>query len=87
MTPRQVIAAIAVVAAAFAAGLTIIRAPLYARYSADECHHAYRAATTRGDTARVDLHPYAAAHGHKANRRCGEVRARLVATDADIIAP
>lgn len=85
MTPRQFIAALAVVVAAFVAGLAIIQAPLYGRYSAEECHRAYRDATTRGDTARIDLHPYAAARGHKGKRRCGEVRAQLVATETDII--
>jgi hypothetical protein len=85
MTPRQIVAALAVVGVALAAGLWIIRSPLYPRLSAEECHAAYRRATTRGDTTRVDLHPYSPRTRDRAKHRCGEVRARFVATQADLL--
>jgi hypothetical protein len=85
MTRRQIVAAVAVVVVVLAAGVVVIQGPLYRRYSAEECHRAYASATTRGDTARVDLHPYAAPYGPRATHRCGEVRGRLIASDADIL--
>jgi hypothetical protein len=38
-------------------------APLHRVYSADECRDAYARARTLGDTARIDLHRYAALPG------------------------
>ena len=85
MTPRQIIAVVAVVAVAGAAGAVVAQGPLYGRYSAEECRRAYASATTRADTARVDLHPHAAPYGRGAMHRCGEVRARLVASESELI--
>ncbi len=84
MTPREILAAVGTVLIALAAGLWVIQGPLYRTYSAEECVAAYRQASTVGDTARVDLHPYASPAPDRAKHRCGEVRARL-ATSADIL--
>ena len=72
------VAAIAAVVAWFANG------PLYGRYSADECLVAYAEARTKGDTTRVDRHPYHAEHANRGRHYCGEVRAQ-VATRAEAI--
>ena len=78
MTFRQAVLALSVLLVAIAAGVAVAKAPLYARYTADECRGAYLRAKTMGDTARVDAHPYLAATGPRARRRCGELRTRVI---------
>jgi hypothetical protein len=48
--------------------------PLYRRWSKEECLAGYAAATNRGDTARVDLHPYELSPTQRERHHCGEVR-------------
>lgn len=85
MSLRQLVVATGVVLAALVTGAIVIQAPLYRRYSAEECIAAYRRADTRADTARTDLHPYADSIDSSVRRRCGEVRARLVSSAAEIL--
>lgn len=85
--PRQAMLIVAVVVAALLAGTAILRGPLYPRYTADECLGAYDRASTRADTARIDLHPYVGGGGPPAAHRCGEVRARRATTLADLPYP
>ena len=63
----------------------IALAPLYASYTAVECHAAYARANTHADTARLDLHPYAVPNG-TGRHVCGEVRAPDVESAAAISA-
>jgi hypothetical protein len=79
----RILLAAALVLAIGALVVKLAAAPLYARYDAEECRRAYSRSGTLADTARVDLHPYAATSGPK-NRRCGEVRARNASSQADI---
>ena len=74
--------AIVLLLAAFVVKLAL--APLYGRFDADQCHRAYAAAHTRGDTARVDSHPYRAATG-PANQRCSTTRGVTATATADIL--
>ena len=64
--------------------MKLATAPLYARYSAHECQDAYSRARSRADTARLDLHPYAA--GDTGRHTCGEVRGVTVSAPADLSA-
>jgi hypothetical protein len=85
-TPRlRSLVSIAIVLAIAALTVKLAIAPLYARYSADECHAAYRRAQNRADTGRVDLHPYSAS-GAAGRHICGEVRGQTVGVPADISA-
>jgi hypothetical protein len=79
----NIVVGLVLVAALGIIAITLASAPLYARYSAAECRRAYASARTLGDSIRVDLHPY---HGAPIGRahRCGEVRARLFESAADV---
>jgi len=79
----KVLACAALVVAIGALVLKLAVAPLYKMYDAEECHGAYARAHSRADTARVDLHPFAAPSDPR-NGRCGEVRALQASTPAEI---
>jgi hypothetical protein len=51
-------------------------APLYASYTANECHGAYDDARSLHDTLRIDLHPLQS-EDRGVRHRCGEVRVRV----------
>jgi hypothetical protein len=78
LIPATLLAILAVVVAA------LVSAPLHRRYSADECLSAYAKAATRTDTAHIDLRRYVPPKGVSADRRCGEVRAVVVDSAADL---
>ena len=60
--------------------------PLYATYSIEQCRGAYADARTRGDTARVDLHPLRNDRDKRWVRHtCGEVRATVAADSSALI--
>ena len=61
----------------------LVAAPLNAVYDAQDCQQAYARSRTIRDSARVDLHPYAAS-GTRGRHTCGEVRARRAVTPSDI---
>ena len=63
--------------------LKLVAAPLNAVYDAHDCEQAYARSRTIHDSARVDLHPYAAS-GAQGRHTCGEVRASRSATPTDI---
>lgn len=65
--------------------LKLVTAPLNARYDADDCRRAYARSRSMADTARVDLHPYAASSRNE-RRTCGEVRAHIAVTLDDVSA-
>ena len=63
--------------------IRLASAPLYAVYDSRDCQRAYARARTIADTARVDLHPFAARAGD-ARRRCGEIRTRRNLSPTDV---
>lgn len=62
-------------------GAWLASVPLYRAYSLEQCLDAYAEARTRGDSARVDLHPYRHERDNRSRHRCGEVRA-VATTDS-----
>jgi len=65
--------------------LKLVSAPLNAVYDAQDCQRAYARSRTIRDSARVDLHPYAAS-GAQGRHTCGESRAVRALTPFDISA-
>lgn len=86
LVPRaRVLVSIAILLVIAAAFVAMISGPLYARYSASECHDAYARARNQTDSAHVDLHAYAPPNGSTLHHRCGEVRAVRAASVAEIL--
>ena len=86
MTARRALAYAIPIAVIAIVGIALARGPLYRAYSMEECLKAYQGAETRGDTARIDLHPY---RNERDNRRvrhtCGEVRAVPAADSLPVV--
>lgn len=81
MTIRQILQYAVPIAAFIAIAALIASAPLYRGYTMQQCLDAYAEARTRGDTARLDLHPYRHERDNRTKHWCGEVRA-VSATDS-----
>ena len=81
----KALASVALLALIGALVLKLTLAPLYERYSAKQCQHAYASAHTRADTVAVDFRPYASPLGGR-NPRCGEIRVVRPSDASDITA-
>lgn len=69
----KALASVALVVLIGALAVKLALAPLYQRYSAEQCRQAYASARTRADTIAVDFRPYASPLGGR-NPRCGQTR-------------
>ena len=69
----KALASVALVTLIGALVVKLTLAPLYQRYSAEECRKGYASARTRADTVAVDFRPYTSPLGGR-NPRCGEIR-------------
>lgn len=84
MTLRKSLASAVLLLALAAIGVALAGAPLHRRYSAEECKAAYAKAKSHTDTAHIDLRRYVPRSGALTDRRCGEVRAVVADSAADI---
>ena len=85
MALGKVLVSLALLLVIVAAGVALLRGPLYSRYTAAECFDAYARARTHTDSAHVDLHPYAPANGRTGDHRCGRVRAVRADSAVDLV--
>jgi hypothetical protein len=85
MTVRRLLRYAIPIAAFILIGVWLASAPLYRGYSMPECLAAYAAARTRGDTARIDQHPYRHERDNRVRHRCGEVRATSLTDSVSLI--
>jgi len=69
----KALASVALVALIGALVVKLALAPLWQRYSTEECGEAYARARTRADTVAVDFRPYASPLGGR-KARCGGTR-------------